>query len=251
MSSPAIGIIPARYSSTRFPGKPLADIGGTSMVVRVVQQAMASSLSKVVVATDDHRIFRHVEEHGYEAVLTSSDHQSGTERCLEAYGLCGAEAAVIVNIQGDEPFIRPEQIDSLIRLMEKPGVDIGTLAIGIGNEELLRNPNKVKVVKDVQGRALYFSRNCIPYQQHAPAGRWTRSHRYFKHVGMYAYRASVLPQLCALPAGALEKAESLEQLRWLEYGYSIFVAETDFESPAVDTPEDLEMAVQFIQRSRE
>jgi 3-deoxy-manno-octulosonate cytidylyltransferase (CMP-KDO synthetase) len=247
MNVNAIGIIPARYGSTRFPGKPLADIGGTSMILRVVQQAKASSLSRVVVATDDHRIFRHVEENGHEVMLTRDDHQSGTERCLEAYEKLGISCDVVVNIQGDEPFIHPDQINALIALMSQPGVDIGTLAIPIVEEEVLRNPNKVKVVKDIHSRALLFSRNCIPYQQNAPAGRWTRSHRYFKHVGMYAYRAAVLPQLCALPAGALERAESLEQLRWLENGYSIFVAETHYESPAVDTPDDLEQTRRFLE----
>lgn len=248
MSLSASAIIPARYNSSRFPGKPLAEIDGVSMVIRVVRQALAAHLDRVLVATDDSRIYRHVQSHGFEAVMTRDDHNSGTERCQEAVMLAGVNSDIILNVQGDEPFIQPEQIHALLSIMSDTAADIGTLAIPVKHEDVLRNPNKVKVVKDVHGRALYFSRACIPYQPNAPAGRWVSTHQYFKHVGMYAYRRAVLDKLVALPTGKLERAESLEQLRWMENGYTIYVGETGFESPAVDTPEDLEMAIQFIRR---
>ncbi len=236
-----LGIIPARFASTRFPGKPLAMIGNKSMLERVVEQAHKSrSLDAVLVATDDQRIYDHVHSFGAEAVMTSSTHESGTERCLEAaLSMAGAIDAVI-NIQGDEPFIQPEQIDAVASLIED-GADIGTLAIRLPYE-IASDPNKVKVVCDKNGKALYFSRSAIPFFRDGASP----SAQCLKHLGVYGYRFGSLQQIAKLPSSFLENAEKLEQLRWLENGFEIRVAETDYESPAIDTPEDLIKVLQSL-----
>ena len=238
------GIIPARYASTRFPGKPLAMIGGKSMIRRVYEQASQCSLfEKVVVATDDERIFSHVLEFG-EAVMTAGHHRSGTDRCLEAMErISGQQQAserdVVINIQGDEPFIQPEQIEELASLFHDPVTGIGTLVKRITETDELFNPNIVKVVFDRQFQALYFSRWPIPFLRGEEKEQWLSHHRFFRHVGMYAYRLGILKKITSLPFGALEKAESLEQLRWLQHGYPVRLAETSVVSPGIDTPEDL------------
>jgi 3-deoxy-manno-octulosonate cytidylyltransferase (CMP-KDO synthetase) len=235
------GIIPARWASTRFPGKPLALINGKTMIRRVYDQAAhAQSLSKVVVATDDRRIFDHVAAFGGEVMMTSSKHQSGTSRCAEIIERSGAaDPDVVINIQGDEPFIDPSQIDNLAALFSEPGVQIATLVKKITNTEELINPNVVKVVTTTDGKALYFSRAAIPFVRGYTEGEFLDTAAFYKHIGIYAYRTEVLKHIIKLPAGALETAESLEQLRWLEHGLTIHTALTNLESFAVDTPDDL------------
>jgi 3-deoxy-manno-octulosonate cytidylyltransferase (CMP-KDO synthetase) len=236
-----IGVIPARYGSTRFPGKPLADIGGTSMIMRVVSQANKCKLfSKVVVATDDARIYDHVIGCGAHAVMTSMEHPSGTDRCLEAAEMTDPSSDLVVNIQGDEPFVDPSQLESLIMAMHEPGSQIGTLAIRIDDPDVLADFNKVKVVMDDRGKALYFSRFPIPFRKGIPQEQWLFHGDYYKHLGLYAYRTDILRRICELPPSSLERSESLEQLRWLQAGFSVQVALTDIETPAVDTPEDLQ-----------
>lgn len=237
----AIGIIPARFASTRFPGKPLVDIRGMSMIERVYRQASQSSrLSYVVVATDDERIFNHVTAFGGEAIMTSAHHASGTDRCAETVGLLGADPKVVVNIQGDEPFIDPTQIDLLVSLFDRPEVHIGTLVKRITEETDLHSDTVIKVVRDSHWKAMYFSRNAIPHVRGALPSELLARTTFYKHIGIYAYRAETLKELAHLPMSALEKAEALEQLRWLENGYSIHLAETEHESNSVDTPADLE-----------
>lgn len=236
----AIGIIPARYASTRFPGKPLVDIAGKSMIQRVYEQAIKSKrLDTVVVATDDERIHAHVRAFGAPVVLTSETHQSGTDRCAEVIA-AKPGFDVAINIQGDEPYIDPEQIDLLVDCFLKQEVQIATLIKRIATMDVLFNPNIPKVVIDRAGKAIYFSRQTIPYLRNAPSQDWPYSHVYYKHIGIYGYRTHVLTELTELPISSLERAESLEQLRWLENGYHIQTAETTFETLAVDTPEDLE-----------
>ncbi|MCF8301870.1 MAG: 3-deoxy-manno-octulosonate cytidylyltransferase [Bacteroidales bacterium] len=239
-----IGIIPARYGSTRFPGKPLALINGKSMIKRVYEQASkASVLSKVLVATDDERIASHVKSFDGNWVITSDDHDSGTERCCEAMIKEWGQAAtgfVVINIQGDEPYLRPQQINELAGCFNDPKVDIATLIKPVKKPETLVNPNHVKVVIDSNGFAIYFSRAAIPYLRNkTDHNLWPKEHIYYKHLGIYAYRADVLERIVKLPQGKLEQAESLEQLRWLENGYRIKTKVTDFESISIDTPEDL------------
>lgn len=229
------GIIPARFASSRFPGKPLAMIGGISMVQRVYEQAKGcSGLDVVVIATDDERIAQHVVSFGGTALLTSPDHPSGTDRCLEAALQLEGPVDAIINIQGDEPFIRPEQITAVVELIRE-GASIATLAIPIA-PETAADPNKVKLVRDTSGKALYFSRSPIPFLRE-PSDEGASP--YLKHLGIYGYRLNTLREIALLPVSSLERAEKLEQLRWLENGYSIHVAITDFESPAIDTPDDL------------
>jgi 3-deoxy-manno-octulosonate cytidylyltransferase (CMP-KDO synthetase) len=229
------GIIPARFASSRFPGKPLAMIGNKSMVQRVYEQAMAcTGLDVVAVATDDERIANHVTNFGGVALLTSPNHPSGTDRCLEAAFLLNGAADAVINIQGDEPFIRPDQISAVIELIRQ-GASIATLAIPIA-PEIAIDPNKVKLVRDQNGKALYFSRSPIPFLREPI--EMERS-PYLKHLGIYGYRLRTLREIAALPVSPLEQSEKLEQLRWLENGYAIHVSITDFESPAIDTPEDL------------
>lgn len=238
----ALGIIPARYASTRFPGKPLVNIQGKTMIRRVYEQASkSSSLGGVVVATDDDRIFKEVESFGGKAVMTSIHHKNGTERCVEALEKQGkANWDVVVNIQGDEPFIHPEQIDKVVGCFMNNAVQIATLARFLTNEKDLHNHSIIKVVRKNSGEALYFSRSPIPYCRDANGDNWVSKHNYLKHIGLYAFRTQVIEKLVALPPSTLELAESLEQLRWLENGYPIYVTLTDQESISIDTPEDLQ-----------
>ena len=239
-----IGIIPARYASTRFPGKPLAILGGKTVIQRVYEQA-SKALDEVYVATDDDRILDAVESFGGKAVMTSSSHRSGTDRCHEAFTKIGQGQDVIVNIQGDEPFIQESQIEALKACFDDPVTQIATLVKPFTvKDELsaLENPNSPKVVVDKDMNALYFSRSVIPYLRGIDKGEWLSKHVFYKHIGLYAYRAEVLKQITALPQSKLEVAESLEQLRWLENGYTIKVGITDVETVGIDTPEDLERA---------
>ena len=233
-----IGIIPARYASTRFPGKPLALLGGKTVIERVYEQ-VAGMLDETVVATDDERIADAVQAFGGEAVMTGTYHRSGTDRCYEAYTIVGHPYDVVVNIQGDEPFIAPEQIGALIARFEEPEVEIATLAKPFEKNEEIFDSNKVKVVLSARSTALYFSRCPIPYCRGVEQDGWLARAPYYKHVGMYAYRPEVLKAITALPPGVLEQTESLEQLRWLENGYTIAVSITHHESIGIDTPEDL------------
>jgi 3-deoxy-manno-octulosonate cytidylyltransferase (CMP-KDO synthetase) len=241
-----LGIIPARYASTRFPAKALVNIGGKSMIQRVVEQAQqARSLSRVVVATDDERIRAHVADFGGEVVMTSTHHQSGTDRCQEAVQQLGVAADYVVNIQGDEPFIQPRQIDLLTSVLDG-NTELATLVKAIDDPQTLQNPNSPKVVLSATGDALYFSRQAIPYLRGKPVEAWLDAHTYYKHIGLYAYRTDVLAQLTQLPPSLLEQAESLEQLRWLENGYRIRTVTTDLDSHGIDTPEDLEKVGQLF-----
>jgi 3-deoxy-manno-octulosonate cytidylyltransferase (CMP-KDO synthetase) len=239
----AIGIIPARYASTRLPGKPLVDLGGKSMIQRVVEQASQAQLQRVVVATDDERILEHVRGFGGEAVLTSPDHPSGTDRVFDAYQQLGIATDCIINIQGDEPFIHPAQINALVALFATENApQLATLVKPVLSEEELFSPHLPKVVLDAAGHALYFSRHPIPYHRQAAPAQWLTEHRYLRHIGLYAYRPDVLATITQLPPSSLEQAESLEQLRWLENGYRILTAETELETIGIDTPEDVERA---------
>ena len=239
----ALILIPARYASTRFPGKPLAEIGGKPMIQHVVEKAKTVT-EHVYVATDDERIRKCVEGFGGYAVMTSAEHRSGTDRCFEAFQKVvkstGKTFDVVVNIQGDEPFIRSEQICYLTSCFEDPEVQIATLGKKFENNNDIFDPNKVKVVFSAQGTALYFSRSAIPFCRGVEQSEWGATTSFYKHVGMYAYRPQVLKEITALPPGLLEKAESLEQLRWLENGYKIAVRVTEHESIGIDTPEDLQ-----------
>lgn len=242
-----IAIIPARYASTRFPGKPLAMLGGKTVIQRVYEQAI-SVLGEAYVATDDERIFKTVADFGGRAVMTRSDHQSGTDRIEEAATKIGTTADVIINIQGDEPFIQPSQIETLCRLFDNPETQIGTLGKRFESIEAAENPNSPKIVTDVQGFALYFSRSVIPFVRGKERTEWLAQFPFLKHLGIYAYRREVLAEITQLPQSTLEKAESLEQLRWLQNGYRIRVGETDVETVGIDTPDDLKRAETFLQQ---
>ncbi len=234
-----LGIIPARYASTRFPGKPLADIAGKSMIQRVYEQAKKCvHLSEVIVATDDERIFDHVIEFGGIAEMTSPNHQSGTDRCAEVM-LNHAEYDVIINIQGDEPYIDPEQISKLTYCLNDPGTQIATLIKKVKTEQELCNTNTPKVIINKFSEAIYFSRSPLPHIRGQEPQNWLQHFTFYKHIGIYGYRAAILQQITKLPVSPLEKAESLEQLRWIENGYKIKAAETELETYAIDTPEDL------------
>ncbi|MBK9017489.1 MAG: 3-deoxy-manno-octulosonate cytidylyltransferase [Saprospiraceae bacterium] len=250
----SLGIIPARFASTRFPGKPLVEIGGKTMVRRVYEQACQSSLSAVVVATDDQRIFDHVAAFGGKVVMTSDQHPSGTDRCAEVAAMPQyAEFQWIVNVQGDEPFIQPGQIDLALDFLTKnanptgTGCAIATLAkkIDPASNLDLTDPNMVKVVFDIHQRALYFSRWPLPFHRNLPKEKWLVEGAFYKHIGLYAFRREVLLEVAALPPSRLELAESLEQLRWLENGYPIGVALTEFESISIDSPEDLRKVMSY------
>ncbi|GGA88900.1 3-deoxy-manno-octulosonate cytidylyltransferase [Mucilaginibacter rubeus] len=235
-----LGIIPARYASSRFPGKPLVDIGGKTMIQRVYEQAKkCRSLSEVVVATDDDRIFNHVNGFGGVAVMTGANHQSGTDRCAEVARLHPGYD-VIINIQGDEPFIDPEQITKLTACFNDPETQLATLIKRILTEQELHNTNSPKVVINKLSEAIYFSRATLPHIRGQEPENWLEFHTFFKHIGIYGYRADILQEVTKLPVSPLEKAESLEQLRWIDNGYRIKVAETELETHAVDVPEDLE-----------
>ena len=240
-----IGIIPARYASTRFPGKPLAMLGGKTVIQRVYEQA-SSVLEEAWVATDDERIFKAVEAFGGRVVMTRNDHKSGTDRIEEAAEKIGTDADVIINIQGDEPFIQPSQIEILKNLFENADTQIGTLGKRFESMAAAESPNSPKIVCDKRGFALYFSRSIIPFVRGCERTEWLKHFPYLKHLGLYAYRREVLKEVTELPQSPLELAESLEQLRWLENGYRIRVGLTDVETVGIDTPEDLQRAEEFL-----
>lgn len=247
-----IAIIPARYASTRFPGKPLALLGGKPVIQRVYEQ-VAGVLDDAVVATDDRRIYDAVLAFGGKAEMTSTEHRSGTDRCWEAYCKQGGAYDAVVNVQGDEPFIRPAQLEALKRCFDDPETQIATLVKPFAEKdglEALENPNSPKVVLDGRSRALYFSRSVIPYLRGVDRAEWLRRHTYYKHIGIYAFRTEVLREVTALPQSPLELAESLEQLRWLENGYRIGVGITNFDTVGIDTPEDLERAERFLKEKK-
>lgn len=248
-----IAIIPARYASSRFPGKPLAQLGGKPVIQRVYEQ-VTRVIPDAVVATDDERIARAVETFGGRAVMTSSEHRSGTDRCWEAYRKLGAEYDVVINVQGDEPFIRPDQIETIMRCFDDPETQIATLVRPFTEEEglaALENPNSPKVVLDAGSHAIYFSRSVIPYLRGVERSEWLARHTFYKHIGMYAFRTKTLAEVTALPQSTLEKAESLEQLRWIENGYRIGVGLTRTETIGIDTPEDLAAAEEFLKRIKQ
>ena len=237
-----VAIIPARFASTRFPGKPLANIGGKTMIQRVYDQ-VSKAVQDVYVATDDPRIFNAVEAFGGKVIMTSDQHRSGTDRCYEAFTKLKEHYDVIINVQGDEPFIQPEQIMELQKCFEYDETQLATLAKKITQKEdleVLTNPNCPKLIVNKWNEALYFSRSVIPYKRGAELQDWISLHPYLKHIGIYAYRADILREITLLEQSPLELAESLEQLRWLENGYRIKVGYTDVESIGIDTPEDLE-----------
>lgn len=243
-----IAIIPARYASTRFPGKSLADMGGMPMIQRVYQQVQ-KAVDEVWVATDDLRISDVVKSFGGNAVMTSSEHRSGTDRIQEAYNTIGKPFDVIINVQGDEPFIQPVQIEALKDCFDSRKVQLATLVKPFKQEDgfdALFNPNSPKVVVNKQDEAIYFSRSIIPYVRDVHHTEWLDKHTFYKHIGMYAYRADILKEITRLPQSSLEKAESLEQLRWIENGYCIRVGYTDVETIGIDTPEDMERALTFL-----
>ena len=240
-----IAIIPARYASTRFPGKPLAMLGGKTVIQRVYEQ-VTSVLGEAYVATDDERIFQAVEQFGGKAVMTRSDHKSGTDRIQEAATKINTDADVIINVQGDEPFIQSSQIDTLMHLFDEPDTQIGTLGKPFESMEAIENPNSPKIVTDNRGFALYFSRSVIPYIRGKERDSWFGEYPFLKHLGIYAYHREVLAEVTKLPQSSLEKAESLEQLRWLQNGYRIRVGLTDVETVGIDTPEDLQRAEEFL-----
>jgi len=237
-----VGIIPARFASTRFPGKPLVDIGGKTMIQRVYEQ-VSKVLADVYVATDDQRIFDAVLAFGGKVIMTSDQHKSGTDRCYEAYSKLSGDFDVVINVQGDEPFIQPEQIEVLKECFKSTGTEIATLAKRFTEKdgfEALNNPNSPKLVVNKRDEAMYFSRSIIPFRRGAEMINWISLNTYLKHVGVYAYRADVLRQLTQLEQSPLEISESLEQLRWLENGFRIKVGYTDVETVGIDTPEDLD-----------
>ena len=243
-----IGLIPARYASTRFPGKPLAMLGGKPVIQRVYEQ-VSTVMDKVYVCTDDERIRKAVEEFGGKVVMTSTEHRSGTDRCYEAYSKVGEGYDVVINIQGDEPFIRKSQLEALKACFDHKSTDIATLVKPFtfsDGLDVLKNPNSPKVVFNSRMQAIYFSRSVIPYLRGVDEKDWLAVHTFYKHIGLYGYRASVLRDITSLPQGVLEQAESLEQLRWLENGYTIRVGVTDIETIGIDTPEDLEKAEAYL-----
>ncbi|MCD8182272.1 MAG: 3-deoxy-manno-octulosonate cytidylyltransferase [Bacteroides sp.] len=244
-----LGIIPARYASTRFPAKPLALLGGKTVIQRVYEQ-VSDVLDDAYVATDDERIEAAVKAFGGKVVMTSVHHKSGTDRCYEACTKVGGDYDVVVNIQGDEPFIQPLQLETVKACFNNPATQIATLVkpFTVDNGfEALENVNSPKVVLNKNMNALYFSRSIIPYQRNAGKQDWLTNHTYYKHIGLYAYRVEVLREITALPQSSLELSESLEQLRWLENGYTIKAGITEVETIGIDTPQDLERAEQFLQ----
>lgn len=242
-----LGIIPSRYASTRFPSKPLHMIKGKTMIQRVWEQAWKSNLDAVVVATDDMRIADEVLKFGGQYVLTDPKHPSGTDRCREALYMIEGQYDAVVNIQGDEPFIDPAQINEVIELIGRDDTQIASLAKPIEDEDELFSPNVVKVVMDRQGNALYFSRNHIPFMRNLDHDKWLQQGKFFKHIGLYAYKTETLCQIAEMQTTALEEAESLEQLRWIENGLRIRMGITQLETISIDTQEDLEKALQYAQ----
>jgi 3-deoxy-manno-octulosonate cytidylyltransferase (CMP-KDO synthetase) len=249
-----IGIIPARYASSRFPGKALFVIEGKTMIQRVYEQAKkANILDDVYVATDDTSIENHVKNFGGKAIMTSFDHQCGTDRCHEAFQLINKDGKyngndVVINIQGDEPLINPEQIEKVASCFKNKEVEIATLVRKMDNTDDLVSPTVMKVVCDKNKRAMYFSRSPIPYFRGLDQSQWLKKHTYYQHVGIYAYRASVLDKIHLLPPSSLEQTESLEQLRWLENGYSVYVEVTEYSSHSVDVPSDVNKIIQILDK---
>jgi len=243
-----LAIIPARYASTRFPAKPLAKLGGKLVIQHVYERV--SHVLDAVVATDDQRIFDAVKEFGGRVVMTSTEHRTGTDRCLEAYNNLGIEADVVINVQGDEPFIAEEQIRLLMQCFDNPQTDIATLVkpFSAGTPfDIISNPNTPKAIINPQGQAVYFSRSVIPYLRGVEKDLWTSTRVYYKHIGIYAYRVDILRKITQMPQTPLELAESLEQLRWLENNLTIQTAETNIETIGIDTPEDLQKAEKYLQ----
>lgn len=241
-----LGVIPSRYESSRFPGKPLIDLMGKSMIQRVYEGSKASSLiQEVVVATDDDRIFSHVESFGGKVVMTSENHRSGTDRCgevIENY----KDYDIVINIQGDEPLVDVSQLEQIVQLFEDPEVQIATLAKKIDKSEDIFNPNRIKVVLDKNANGVYFSRSPIPFTQGVEKEDWLKHSDYFRHIGIYAYRTTCLRDLVRLEPTQLEKTESLEQLRWIFNGFQIRIGLTEIETPNIDTPEDVKEVLKFL-----
>lgn len=240
-----IGIIPARYASTRFPGKPLALLGGKP-VIQHVYKKVAAVLEAAYVATDDERIYDVVKAFGGQVVMTRTDHKSGTDRIEEAIEKIGGEWDVVVNVQGDEPFVAKSQLDTICHCFDDPTTQIATLGKPFESMEAVQNPNSPKIVVDNMGFAMYFSRSVIPYVRGKEKSSWLTHYPFLKHLGIYAYRKDVLRQVTQLPQSSLEIAESLEQLRWLQNGFKIKVGTTDVETVGIDTPQDLERAEEFL-----
>lgn len=240
-----IGIIPARYASTRFPGKPLALLGGKP-VIQHVYEKVAAVLEAAYVATDDERIYDVVKSFGGQVVMTRTDHKSGTDRIEEAIEKIGGEWDVVVNVQGDEPFVAKNQLDTICHCFDDPTTQIATLGKPFESMEAVQNPNSPKIVVDNMGFAMYFSRSVIPYVRGKEMSSWLIHYPFLKHLGIYAYRKDVLRQVTQLPQSSLEIAESLEQLRWLQNGFKIKVGTTDVETVGIDTPQDLERAEEFL-----
>lgn len=240
-----IGIIPARYASTRFPGKPLALLGGKP-VIQHVYEKVAAVLEAAYVATDDERIYDVVKSFGGQVVMTRTDHKSGTDRIEEAIEKIGGEWDVVVNVQGDEPFVAKSQLDTICHCFDDPTTQIATLGKLFESMEAVQNPNSPKIVVDNMGFAMYFSRSVIPYVRGKEMSSWLTHYPFLKHLGIYAYRKDVLRQVTQLPQSSLEIAESLEQLRWLQNGFKIKVGTTDVETVGIDTPQDLERAEEFL-----
>jgi 3-deoxy-manno-octulosonate cytidylyltransferase (CMP-KDO synthetase) len=241
-----IGVIPARYDSSRFPGKPLVVIDGKSMIQRVYEQCLKStSINKLIVATDDQRIADHVRLFGGNVTLTSNKHQSGTDRCAEVADNY-PEFDILINIQGDEPMINPNQIDLLCKCFDNPQASIATLVKKIGSNDELFNENTPKVILSKNSEAILFSRTAIPFLRGKARENWIEQYTFYKHIGIYGFKTETLKILSNLPLSTLESAEALEQLRWIENGYRIHAAITDHESQAIDTPEDLEKLLKWI-----
>lgn len=247
-----IAVIPARYASTRFPGKPLAMLGDKTVIERVYRQ-VSEVINDVYVATDDERIKETVEGFGGNVVMTSPDHKSGTDRIEEAMNKIGGEFDVVINVQGDEPFIQPQQITTVCHCFMDTATQIATLGKRFGSNEsdmeAIENPNSPKIIVNKNHYAIYFSRSVIPFIRGKERHEWPASYPFLKHIGLYAYRRKVLDEITSLPQGELEKAESLEQLRWIENGYKIKVGVTDMETVGIDTPEDLEKAERFLREN--
>ena len=245
-----LAVIPARYASTRFPGKPLALLGGKPMIEWVWERvASMPAIDEAVVATDDGRIADTVATFGGRAMMTSDKHRSGTDRCgevLERMEAKGKQFDVVVNVQGDEPFVQKSQLQTLVDSFENNDTQIATLMAPIGEVTELMSANNVKMVCDKEGKALYFSRQPIPYMRGVAMEEWLQRHTYYKHVGIYAFRSEVLKSVVRLPQSELELSESLEQLRWMENGYGIKVCQTEAGNMGIDTPEDLAAATQYL-----
>lgn len=244
-----IGIIPARYASTRFPGKPLAKLGG-EYVIKRVYDIVAKTLDEAYVATDDQRIFDAVVSFGGKAVMTRSDHKSGTDRIEEAVEKINSDCDVVVNVQGDEPFIHPSQIRTVCQCFDDPQTQIATIGKPFDTMDAVENPNSPKIAVDNNGNAMYFSRSVIPFVRGKQREEWISEYPFLKHLGLYAYRKEVLAEITKLPQSSLEKAESLEQLRWLQNGYRVKVGVTNIETVGIDTPEDLIRAEKVLEQQK-